>query len=189
MQRDADIAALLRAGEAAQAFTQLVERYDAKVFRLCSALLRDTALAQDTAQDTFLRVWRAMDRYDPASGAFSTWIYTIARNRCLTVLAREPSPQSSLSHTDIWDQAEQIAIAPVTNDAASLAWLRQQVDALPAHFRNCLTLFYYEDHSVAEVAAMLGLPEGTVKTHLYRARAALHDALQQRGLADASLWL
>ena len=54
---------------------------------------------------------------------------------------------------------------------------------------GCLTLFYYEDKSITEVAAMLGLPEGTVKTHLHRARKLLRAAFQQRGLDDLALWL
>ncbi len=187
--RDADIAVMLRTGQQPQAFTLLVERYEAKVFRLCCALLKDSALAQDMAQETFLRVWRALDRYDPATGAFSTWIYAIARNRCLTALEREPVLKHSMSDPDVWDQVEQIAATATVNDAASLAWLRQQVDALPVHLRNSLTLFYYEDRSISEVAAMLGLPEGTVKTHLHRARAALQEVLLKRGLAEATLWL
>ena len=189
MQRDADIATLLRSGDAPGAFTHLVERYEGKVFRLCRTLLQDVSLAQDTAQDIFLRVWRALDRYDPASGAFSTWIYAITRNRCLTVLARQPQSNTSLSDADTWDHAAQIPIPCTINDAASLDWLRAQVDALPAPYRRSLTLFYYEDHSISEVAAMLGLPEGTVKTHLHRARAALHANLQRYGLAEATLWL
>jgi RNA polymerase sigma-70 factor (ECF subfamily) len=187
--RDADVTALLKDGRHVEAFTELVERYEAKVFRLCCALLKDGALAQDMAQETFLRVWRALDCYDPAIGAFSTWIYAIARNRCLTALEREPAHSHSMSDPDVWDQVGQIAATATVNDAASLAWLRQQVDALPANLRSSLTLFYYEDRSVSEVAAMLGLPEGTVKTHLHRARAALHDELQKRGLAEAALWL
>lgn len=187
--RDADVAVMLKQGQHTKAFTHLVERYEVKVFRLCSALLKDNALAQDMAQETFLRVWRALDRYDAATGAFSTWIYAIARNRCLTALEREPASNHSMSDPDVWDEATQVTNSATVNDAASLAWLRQQVDALPAPYRSSLTLFYYEDRSVSEVATMLGLPEGTVKTHLHRARAALHEVLQKRGLAKATLWL
>lgn len=187
--RDADIARMLQAGERTEAFTRLVERYEAKVFRLCCTLLKDNALAMDMAQETFLRVWRSLGRYDPATAAFSTWIYAIARNRCLTALQCEPALNHSLSDPDVWEQAAQLADPAAVNDTETLVWLRQQVDSLAAPYRNSLTLYYYEDRSVPEVAAMLGLPEGTIKTHLHRARAALHSVLQQSGLADASLWL
>ena len=186
--RDADIAALLKTGNTEAAFVQLVERYESKVFRLCMALLRDRALAQDTAQDTFLRVWRALGRYDTRLGAFSTWIYAIARNRCLSALGKPHQPTIPLSEPEVWEHAAQLAQPAVPNDRASLQWLRAQVDALPEAYRNSLTLFYFEDCSVAEVAALLGLPQGTVKTHLHRARSALQARLQHHGVADATLW-
>jgi RNA polymerase sigma-70 factor (ECF subfamily) len=63
------------------------------------------------------------------------------------------------------------------------------VDLLPERYRRTLTLFYYEDRSVSEVARMLGMPEGTVKTNLSRARAALAEQLRRRGLSDPSQWL
>ena len=65
--------------------------------------------------------------------------------------------------------------------------LRELIEALPERFRRVLTLFYYEERSVIEVAQMLGLPEGTVKTNLHRARAALGDRLRVLGLADPAV--
>jgi RNA polymerase sigma-70 factor (ECF subfamily) len=63
------------------------------------------------------------------------------------------------------------------------------VDALPPAQRQALTLYYYEERAVAEVAAMLGLPEATVKTHLHRGRQTLRGRLAACGLADPALWL
>jgi RNA polymerase sigma-70 factor (ECF subfamily) len=62
------------------------------------------------------------------------------------------------------------------------------VDALPSTYRTTLTLYYFEECSVADVANLLGVPEGTVKTHLRRARIMLYQALKQHGLADFTLW-
>ena len=76
-----------------------------------------------------------------------------------------------------------------TTQADGHALLRGLVDALPDAQRWSLTLYYYEERAVAEVAAMLGLPEATVKTHLHRGRQALRGRLAERGLADAALWL
>ncbi|MEI8030609.1 MAG: RNA polymerase sigma factor [Comamonadaceae bacterium] len=186
--RDADIQAQLQVGDRAAAFTALLARYELKVFRLCVSLLHDTSLAQDMAQEVFLRVWRYLGHYDAASGAFSTWIYAIARNQCLSALARQPRPCDSLDDADIWQNVAQVSTATEVNDAASLALLRKLVQDLPIMQCSCLTLYYFEDNSVAEVAALLELPEGSVKTHLHRARQALRGALQERGLADAALW-
>jgi hypothetical protein len=86
--------------------------------------------------------------------------------------------------------AEAEAVTPAAaNDADDrVQLLRELVDTLPERYRRTLTLFYYEERSVPEVAAMLGLPEGTVKTNLFRARGLLLGSLEQLGLADANLW-
>jgi len=70
-----------------------------------------------------------------------------------------------------------------------LALLRELVEALPGHYRRALTLFYYEERSVGEVASMLGQPEGTIKTHLHRARALLLERVRALGLGDVKQWL
>lgn len=190
VQRDADVLALLAGGDVHGAFEQLVPRYEIKVYRLCFTLLREPDAARDAAQDSLLRVWRALPRFDASKAALSTWIYAVTRNRCLTLLAAQPSPMQSLSLPEVEAEVDLIA-APVSSAAAADAveTVRALVNALPEGPRRCLTLFYYEEHSVAEVAGMLGLPEGTVKTHLHRGRAALLKALQALGLADLQLWL
>lgn len=188
--RDADVQALLARGDTHGAFELLVPRYEAKVYRLCFTLLREPAAAQDAAQDSLLRVWRALPRFDPAKAALSTWVYAIARNRCLTLLVAQPGHTQSMSLPEVEAEVDLMA-APVPagphTDATDT--VRSLVDALPDAPRRCLTLFYFEERSVGEVAAMLGLPEGTVKTHLHRGRAALLKALQALGLADPQLWL
>ncbi len=186
--RDADIQAALHAGQTSQAFSALVERYEVKVFRLCVSMLRDSALAQDIAQEVFLRVWRFLSHYDARIGAFSTWIFAITRNQCLSALNRLHACEASLDESEVWRQAAQIPVPADANDAASLTWLRSLVDALPSSYRTTLTLYYFEECSVAEVANMLGVPEGTVKTHLHRARSMLRQTLKQHGLADFALW-
>lgn len=191
-RRDADLVLLLQQGRADEAFSALVQRYERKVHRLCLTLLREPAAAQDAAQDSLLRVWRNLGRYDPAQAALSTWLYTITRHRCLNLLAAQGGEQHhSLSDSNVQDEAERLAApapAPGT-DADSATLLRALVNALPEAQRRCVLLYYFEERAVAEVAAMLGQPEGTVKTHLHRARAGLLQQLQAQGLADKVLWL
>lgn len=188
--RDADVLALLAGGEVHAAFERLVPRYEGKVYRLCLTLLREPAAAQDAAQDSLLRVWRALGCFDAGKAALSTWVYAVTRNRCLTLLAARPNPTESMSLPEVQAEVdEQVApiAAPPGDDTAKT--LRRLVQALPDAPRRCITLYYFEEHSVAEVAAMLGLPEGSVKTHLHRARASLLQALQALGLASPELWL
>jgi len=189
VRRDASIVAALAHGDSASAFELLVARYEVKVFSLCMAMLRDEGQAQDAAQDVFLRVWRALGSYDSHAAAPSTWLYAIARNRCLTLLARRGPVQASLSEPDVWTEVASLADVAPGHDLAPAIMLGHLIDGLPLAYRSCLTLFYYDDRSITDVAAMLGLPEGTVKTHLYRARKLLLAAFQQRGLDDPALWL
>lgn len=188
--RDADVLALLACGDVHGAFERLVPRYEHKVYRLCFTLLREPAAAQDAAQDSLLRVWRALPRFEPGKAALATWVYAVTRNRCLTLLAARPKRTQSMSLPEVQAEVDLLASPAASQPGADASdTVRKLVDALPEAPRRCLTLFYYEDRSVAEVAAMLGLPEGSVKTHLHRGRAALLKALQALGLADPQLWL
>lgn len=188
-QRDQDIAELLAAGATEAGFERLASRYAAKVHRLCLAMLRDAARAEEAAQDSLLRAWRALGSYQPRAGALSTWLYAITRNRCLTLLAQAGPTAQSLSDEAVEAEALGLAAAGDDTGADGHALLRRLVDALPEAQRLALTLYYYEERAVAEVAAMLGQPEATVKTHLHRGRQALRGRLAERGLGDPALWL
>lgn len=182
--RDRDIAELLRTGERTRAFDELLRRYESKVYRLCCTLLREHALAEDAAQDSLVRVWKALDRYD-GRASLSSWIYAITRNRCLSALQRRRRLDSLLERGE--DAAGALAAAADAGDGGAQP-LRDLVELLPERLRRALVLYYYEERSVSEVALMLGCPEGTVKTALFRARAALTEILKRRGLDDPSCW-
>jgi RNA polymerase sigma-70 factor, ECF subfamily len=184
---DRDIIELLRAGERERAFAWLLERYEGKIFRLCCALLRDRAQAEDVTQESLVRIWKALDRYDERA-ALSTWIYAISRNRCLSALERRRTLES-LADSEVAAAVEQVAAPDAEPPAEQSELLRELVATLPERLRRTLLLFYYEGRSTAEVAQMLGCPEGTVKTHLFRARAALAEQLRRRGLDNPQLWL
>ena len=185
--RDQDIVELLHGGAVEAAFERLVDRYEHKVYRLCCSLLRDPDQAEDAAQESLVRVWKALPKYDQRA-SLSTWIYTITRNRCLTAIERRRE-LDSLSDPAVEHEAEAAQAVGPAAEQDHLAVLRELVDALPERFRRALILFYYEERSVAEVAQMLGLPAGTVKTNLHRARAALAEQLRGLGLADPEFWL
>jgi RNA polymerase sigma-70 factor, ECF subfamily len=183
---DTRVLELLREGRSEAAFECLMDQYERGVYRLCYAILKDAAQAEDAAQEALIRVWKALPRFD-GRAALSTWIYAIARNRCLTALARRRD-QLSLSEPEVAAAADAALPAPADHES-SAGLLRELVDALPERYRRPLTLFYYDDCSVTDVAAQLGVPEGTVKTNLYRARAALRAQLGQLGITDVSQWL
>jgi RNA polymerase sigma-70 factor (ECF subfamily) len=180
---ESDILALLQSGAPERAFALLLDRYEGKVYRLCCAMLRDATQAQDAAQESWVRVWKALPRYDERA-SLATWIYTITRNRCLSAMER----RRDLTSLDAEELAEE-GLEAEQPDPEGSALLRALVDLLPERYRKTLVLFYYEDRSVGEVAHMLAMPEGTVKTNLFRARAALAEELRWRGLDDPGIWL
>jgi RNA polymerase sigma-70 factor (ECF subfamily) len=183
-ERDRDIIELLRKAGRDSAFEELLRRYEGKVYRLCCALLRERTQAEDAAQESLLRVWKALDRYD-GRASLSSWIYAITRNRCLSAIERR-RPLGSL------EEAGEIAecALPTLQQAGDgrAGQLLALVELLPERLRRAVVLYYYEERSVSEVALMLGCPEGTVKTMLFRARGALAQMLRHRGLDDPAYW-
>jgi RNA polymerase sigma-70 factor, ECF subfamily len=180
---DATILALREQGRLDEALACLLETYEARVYRLCRAFLRDATWAEDVAQQSLIRIWKGLAGFDGRS-ALSTWIYTIVRNRCNTALSSaQPSATAEAALDDVAD--ERVLDADATDAAAVLA---RVVDGLPTKYRLPIVLYYFEEESVAAVAERLGCPEGTVKTNLSRARDALRVRLQSLGLGEWSLW-
>jgi RNA polymerase sigma-70 factor, ECF subfamily len=164
-----DVQELLRLRRYEEALERLLDAYEQKVYRMAVTMLRDHGRAQDVTQDVFLKLWRTLPSYD-GRAAVSTWLYTIARNTCLSALRFESYRRT----TDLPAIAEPRARSIEPLDVA----LTDALARLPETQRAIIMLFYFEDRSVAEVATMLGLPEGTVKSHLHRARRALGNMLE-----------
>lgn len=160
------------------AMSQLVRRFHPAVYRRCVGLLGHHQDAEDVTQETFLRVFGSLHRWNP-SLAFEPWLLTIAGNRCRTHLARksrrgptvaideEPTTPGGCSATELADFGD------VLQDA--LAELRYE-------YREAFRLFHLEQLSVEEVRMRLGRPLGTVKTWLRRARLQLAGRLRCRGM-------
>jgi RNA polymerase sigma-70 factor, ECF subfamily len=172
---DQDIQEHLSAGRYRDAFELLLARYQHKIFRLSWSMLGDQGAAEEMAQDVFLQIWRVLAGYR-GEASLSTWIYAITRNRCLTQRKklRERSA-ASLEEPGVLRAAEAklSGAARPSNERDVVALLAQ----LPPQYRQALTLFYWEEKSYEEVAALLGLPVGTVKTYLHRARKQLAGSL------------
>ena len=165
-----EVQRLLRAGRYDQAFEQLLERHEAQIFRMAVLMLRDHGRAEEVTQDVFLQLWRALPRYD-GRAAPSTWLYTIARNACLSAV-RAASHRRTSPLDDVSEPAA--PMPPYDPDVRGL------VSRLPEMQRDVVTLFYLQDRSLKDVALALDMPEGTVKSHLHRARQALASMLVAR---------
>jgi RNA polymerase sigma-70 factor, ECF subfamily len=168
---DEGVQHLLRRRRYADAFEQLLNSYEAKVFRMALTFLKDPARAEDVTQDTFLKLWRALPDYDTRASP-GTWLYTIARNTCLSA-SRADSYRKSVPLDAIGEPAA--AVQAVFADME----LERCLERLSEIQRTVITLFYLQGRRVDEVARMLGIPEGTVKSHLHRARLALGEIMKE----------
>ena len=169
MMKDEDVAELLRRRQFEGAFGLLLDRYQDKVFRLAFSILKEAGRAEEVTQDVFLKLWEALPFYDGRT-APSTWLYTIARNTCFSTLRRESYRMTA--------PMEGCVEPSQCETATRQAEIRQLLERLPATQREVITLFYLQDQSIEDVAQMLDLPEGTVKSHLHRARRALAEMMR-----------
>ena len=188
---DYRILQLLRRKQYEEAFAALRTAYKCKLHQLCVILLRDRALAEDVLQESLLRIYQALDRYDGRASLY-TWMYAITRNQCCSALARRRRDPLSLAEADRESTPEHAgANDPNPQETAirqeDVDQVRDLVERLPELYRQVVLPFYWGDRSVSEVAKLLSLPEGTVKTRLHRARAILEDRLRRRGLDDGDL--
>jgi len=171
---ESDIQQLLAARRFDAAFGQIHAQFREKVFRLAFSMVRDATQAEDAAQDVFVRIWKGLPAYH-GGASVSTWIYTITRNCCLTELTRRGRhPTVSLSAPEMETAGDDLglphAVAVESGAGMDVASLLAQ---LPENYRQVITLFYLEQKSYEDVAAMLALPLGTVKTFIFRAKKEL----------------
>jgi RNA polymerase sigma-70 factor (ECF subfamily) len=171
---DKDILGLLEARRYSEAFAPLLECFKDKVFRLAFSILHNETVAEDATQDVFLKIWKGLPAYH-GGASLSTWIYAIARNTCLTELKRR------CRHSTVSLQEPEMEAAsgwiPALQSADPEPGLEMDVETLlaqlPENYRRVITLFYLEQKAYEEVAIMLGIPLGTVKTLLFRAKKEL----------------
>jgi RNA polymerase sigma-70 factor, ECF subfamily len=156
-----------------EAFDLLLAQYQDKVFRLAWSILGNRAAAEDTVQEVFIRIWRALPGYRGLS-SLSTWVFAITRNTSLTALRRD----RKMSTLSLDDERLPLPAGKSTGSPCTLD-LPELIARLPDKYRQVLVLFYMEERSYGEVARLLDLPMGTVKTYLHRARKALATAARE----------
>lgn len=174
---DPGVEQLLAEGRHARAFDRLVPEFRDRVFRLAFSILRDRAAAEDAAQETFVRVWKALPGFD-GRAALGTWIYAITRNTCLMELRkRKPTVSFDDPDSDEAHHARTVAAVGPGADPERDNLLRL-LETLPRNQQEAVRLFYLEDRSYEAVAESLGMPLGTVKNLLHRARKKLMELAQ-----------
>jgi RNA polymerase sigma-70 factor, ECF subfamily len=170
MLTESGILELVRDDRRDEAIAALLPLYRRKVFGLAYSYLHHRDSAEDVTQEVFIKVWRALPSFD-GRASLSTWIYTITRNASLSAL-RAQRRHASMSDPEVMAEVDQSTDATSDAELDAPALLRM-VNALPSKQRQVVMLFYMQEQSHEEVAAMLAMPVGTVKTLLHRARARL----------------
>jgi len=162
-------------------FAALVNRHESYVFNLAFRVLGDEHEAQDLAQETFVRAWTALPNFRGQS-QFRTWLYRIVTNLCYSRL-----PDLRRSLTEFGDDV--IIDIPETQDRyinpahgmeanEVRTYLHQAIDQLGSNYKILIVLRYQEEYSYEEIAGLLNLPLGTVKTGLFRAKERLRATLE-----------
>ncbi len=171
------------------AHRELLRRYQRPVMSLIYRMVRDRELAEDLTQETFVKVLNALDRYQPQY-KFSSWIFKIANNAAIDQLRRKKLDTLSL-------EGRPDAITPDELEASALQLgdrgespleelearelgeaIERAIEALRPEYRSCIILRHVEGRPYEEIAEILDLPLGTVKTYIHRARTELKHVLE-----------
>lgn len=169
-----------------QAFAEIVGLYQDKLYHMAYRMLSSRQEAEDVVQDTFLRVYKNLDRYDDTM-KFSTWIYRIATNLCIDRLRKRKPSYSLDAETTEHEGLDGYSMIPSDNrtpESETLlsemqATVHKAIDNLPAKYKSVMVLRYLQDLSLQEIGDVLDMPVTTVKTRVHRGREFLRKRLER----------
>ena len=168
--KEATAVKLVQNGETS-AYRIIVDRYQAGVIIHCENIVKDRDIAEDIAQDAFIKAYNNIVSYDPAKASFSTWLYKIATNKALDHLRRSKHTLS----TD--DMNTYLAEQPVLSSSEKHE-IQASVDSLqPPEYARVIQAYFWEGMRYEAIAAELNVPVGTISTWMRRAKIALRKEL------------
>ena len=169
---DRDLILQARRGEA-EAFGELVTRYQTSVFNVCYRILHERGEAEDLAQESFMRAYDRIHTFD-IEREFGPWIRRVAANLCLNHIEAEKVTLELDDERDA-DPAQLPEAAQQVHESSEQ--IRQALASLPANYRLVIELRHYQEMSYEEITAELNIPLSDVKSHLFRARKILAEKL------------
>jgi len=175
-----ELALIRRIAEGDQrAFLEVYDQYAPRVYSLALHILSDSMLAEEAAQDTFVKLWARARTYVPERGSFAVWLLTIARRTCLDRLRLER--RRPVLSDDRDPEAAWRNLTDRNVDPAEARWrsLRFAVTDLPHEQRTVIELAYFQGMSQSEIASELGWPLGTVKTRMRTAMQSLRQVWKE----------
>ncbi len=169
------------------AYALLVDRYKDRVFSLVIGIVRNREVAEEIAQDVFVRAFTSLKKFRKESG-FSTWLYRIAYNGAISETRKRKYPHRSFD-----DQLERTASMQVLEEDTETVegrhkLLEKALDQLPPEEKLILMLYYFEDNSVEEISRNTGLTVSNVKVKLFRLRNKLKEAIARMGMTELVLY-
>jgi RNA polymerase sigma-70 factor, ECF subfamily len=164
------------------AFEGIVRRWQGPLINLAYRFCGERGRAEDMAQEAFLRAYRGLAKWR-REAAFSTWLFALATNLYCTEMRRIPA---AVPLEDVAEPADPRSFNGALEDADQDRAVRRAVRALPAKYREALMLFYFQEMDVPTAAKSLGVPAGTLKARLSRARKILEGKLSARRTTVAS---
>ena len=186
-QTDKELAAEAAAGHEG-AFAELLRRYERPIFSLTYRMVRDRALAEDLAQEAFIRAFNAVSSYDPRY-KFSSWIFKIANNHTIDHLRRRKLDTVSIDgppHARTAQEEEETRLVVESTDENPQEYVEHRelgdqiehaIGKLRPEYRTAVLLRHVEGYAYDEISEIMDLPLGTVKTYLHRARGELKEML------------
>jgi RNA polymerase sigma-70 factor (ECF subfamily) len=192
--RDELAMARLIAGGDRDQFTALMRQYNRRLYRLARTVLRDAAEAEDALQDAYVSAYHSIQQFR-GEASLSTWLSRFVLNECLGRLRRSKRRSNVMTLVSPNDEMTDVP----EDDCRRPDWIlartqmrrliEQKIDQLPEAFRLAFVLRSVEELSVEETAAVLGIPEATVRTRYFRAKGLLREALAQEiDLAERDLF-
>ncbi len=193
---DLELVGLARDGDHG-AFHVLFQRHESRVYALAMRLLRNPEWARDAVQESFIKAYRALRKFEGRS-AFGTWMYRLTYNQCLDMRRADKS-----GRYDEWEEERLVvdepggpaapALAseiPAPDEVAERGELREQitkaVEALPETLRETLVMREFDGLAYSEIAKLQKIPKGTVMSRLFHARKRLQEALTERGIRPST---
>jgi RNA polymerase sigma factor (sigma-70 family) len=188
---DADLVDQLGAGDQ-RVMGLLYGRHAAAARSLARRICLDVGIAEDVLQEVFFTVWREHSRYDPARGSFATWLLTLVHHKSVDAVRREISLRhrivSSSADESEWPTAAEPGADEVAIGSVVAAQVRDAVGRLPVGQRQALTLSYFGGYTQREIATLIDVPVGTVKSRMFlgvqRLRASLGPLVSDLGWAE-----
>lgn len=165
------------------AFGVLVSRYLDRIYRVAYGVVRNHDEASDIAQETFMRAYRTIDRFDPSRPLFP-WLYQIARNLGINRIQRVRRREVSLPDFDALQARDQTPEQELVRESEAER-VREAIATLPEPQKEIIELCHFQECSYQEMADILGIPIGTVMSRLYHARKRLQKVLETEETSHA----